>query len=108
MFSFKTHHIIGNSKIDLAVVCLFQTEQMLSRKGERRRKIEKGTNKTKKGEGGGGGEAVNKRRKRNEEGGSGGKEIDLHRGEKADDRCCQRKKASTNERKSRGREKREG
>lgn len=51
---------------------------------------------------------MNKRRKRNEEGGSGGKEIDLHRGEKADDRCCQRKKASTNERKSRGREKREG
>lgn len=60
------------------------------------------------GGGRGGGEAVNKRRKRNEEGGSGGKEIDLHRGEKADDRCCQRKKASTNERKSRGREKREG
>lgn len=51
---------------------------------------------------------MNKRHKRNEERESGGKEIDLQRGEKAGDRCCQRKKASTNERKSRGREKREG
>lgn len=44
------------------------------------------------------------KRQRNEERESERERDRIDRGEKADDRCCQRKKASTNERKSRGRE----
>lgn len=81
---------------------LFELNRCYREKEENRKKNKTKQNKKKKEE-----KAVNKRQ-RNEERESERERDRIDRGEKADDRCCQRKKASTNERKSRGRERERG